>query len=141
MIADYITIINIYRVRTGQKKKTIKKKYKKTKLTNYGYSSKVVEGHISPDPPASPPRGLSRYHTEPPPLRCMPGGHMETPKLPAESTPRGEEPTRSMLVGHMEKATSEPVVSPTPSSGKSSERPSPSTRHLSTAALTRKEKL
>ena len=37
-IVDYITIKDIYRVRKGPKKKTIKKKYNKTKLTCYGYS-------------------------------------------------------------------------------------------------------
>ena len=36
MMMNYIGIQDIYRVRIRKKKKTIKKKYKKAKLTNYG---------------------------------------------------------------------------------------------------------
>ena len=37
-------------MRTTPKKKTTQKKYKKTKLTNYGYSRHAFEGHTWPEP-------------------------------------------------------------------------------------------
>ena len=86
---DYIKIKDIYRVRIGKKNKTIKK-YKKAKLTNYGYSRNAFERHASPE--------SWQHHSGVPLMESIAFDKNDEDQFNAEKEPPS---TRSIPSGHM----------------------------------------